>query len=92
MGTRSSLDDVSGSIRVIDNGSTDRTSEVVDEVNPTIRGTHLSVQGCAHPGKGSAVARGMVTSTADWVGFCDADLATPASALCDVVGYLRKGW
>lgn len=86
------LEHVAGSIRVIDNGSTDRTSEVVDEVNRTTPGAPVIVQGCAHPGKGSAVGRGMITSSADWVGFCDADLATPASALSDVVAYLREGW
>jgi dolichyl-phosphate beta-glucosyltransferase len=86
------LDDVCGSIRVIDNGSTDRTSEVVDEVNRTCLNTPVAVQGCARPGKGSAVARGMVTSSADWVGFCDADLATPASTISEAVTFLRDGW
>ena len=86
------LDEVSGSIRVIDNGSTDRTPEVVDEVNRAAPGAPLTVPGCAHPGEGSAGGRGMVTSAADWVGFCAADLATPASALADAVGYQRDGW
>ena len=86
------MDSVSGSIRVIDNGSTDRTAEVVDEVNRNSFGAPVTVHGCARPGKGSAVARGMVTSEADWVGFCDADLATPASTISDAVRYLRDGW
>jgi glycosyltransferase involved in cell wall biosynthesis len=86
------LDGVRGFIRVIDNGSTDPTSEVVDEVSRTSLRTPVAVQGCARPGKGSAVARGMVTSSADWVGFCDADLATPASTISDVVTFLRDGW
>lgn len=92
---RQHLDEVGGivgSIRVIDNGSTDRTSEVVDEVNRTSQGAPVTLQGCSLPGKGSAVARGMVTSVAEWVGFCDADLATPVSAITDAVGYLREGW
>jgi dolichyl-phosphate beta-glucosyltransferase len=86
------LDGVRGSVRVIDNGSTDRTSEVVDEVNRTSFHTTVAVQGCARPGKGSAVARGMLTSSADWVGFCDADLATPASTIPVAVTFLREGW
>ncbi len=86
------VEGVAGSIRVIDNGSTDRTAEVVDRMNRTSWGVPVHLNGCALQGKGSAVARGMVTSTADWVGFCDADLATPASTINEAVSYLREGW
>ena len=86
------VEGVAASIRVIDNGSTDRTAEVVDKVNRTSWAVPVYLNGCAMQGKGSAVARGMVTSKADWVGFCDADLATPASTINDAVAYLRDGW
>lgn len=79
-------------IRVIDNGSSDRTPEVVDRVNRVHRGVTITVQGCSTQGKGSAVARGVMTSKARLVGFCDADLATPAEAIADAVGYLEQGW
>lgn len=92
---RSELDALPGvrsTIRVIDNGSTDGTAEIVDEVNRSGPGAPITVEGCARQGKGSAVTRGMVTSTADWVGFCDADLSTPASVIGPTVSYLQQGW
>lgn len=86
------VEGVAASIRVIDNGSTDRTAEVVDMVNRVPWGAPVHLNGCSVQGKGSAVTRGMLTSRADWVGFCDADLATPASTINDAVAYLREGW
>lgn len=84
--------DVDGAIRVIDNGSTDGTLEVVDALCRATPRVSITVQGCATRGKGRAVSRGMVASEADWIGFCDADLATPASAIRDAVAHLRAGW
>ncbi len=86
-----SMDYASG-IRVIDNGSTDRTPDIVDTISFSHERLHISVEGCSLRGKGSAVARGVLTSRARWVGFCDADLATPASAIADAVQYLDEGW
>ncbi|MBC3839703.1 glycosyltransferase [Streptacidiphilus sp. 4-A2] len=76
------------SLRVIDNGSSDRTAECAD----LLAAHGVTVTGCSRRGKGAAVARGMVTSTARWIGFCDADLATPAAAIDDAVGLLEEGW
>lgn len=83
--------DVDAAIRVVDNGSTDRTAEAVDAVAASSP-VPVALQACALQGKGAAVARGVVTSSARWVGFCDADLATPAEAVDDAVHYLRQGW
>lgn len=80
------------SIRVIDNGSADRTADVVDGVRAERDDVAITVEGCAHQGKGRAVERGMLTSRARWVGFCDADLATPPQAIGEALGYLRDGW
>lgn len=80
---------IDGSLRVIDNGSSDRTTEVVDRA--AAAGVPVTVTGCSRRGKGAAVARGMLTSTARWVGFCDADLATPAEAIDDALDRLRAG-
>ncbi|MEV4345036.1 glycosyltransferase [Actinoplanes sp. NPDC049596] len=80
---------IDGVLRVIDNGSSDRTTDVVDRA--AAAGVPVTVTGCSRRGKGAAVARGMLTSTARWVGFCDADLATPAEALDDVLDRLRAG-
>lgn len=79
-------------LRVIDNGSYDRTPDTVDLVSRSQPTVDVTVESCSQPGKGSAVAHGMVTSQARWVGFCDADLATPAEAIADAVSYLEEGW
>jgi glycosyltransferase involved in cell wall biosynthesis len=76
-------------LRVIDNGSSDRTAECADQLAAS--GIPVTVTGCSRKGKGAAVARGMVTSRARWVGFCDADLATPAAAIDDALALLRDG-
>lgn len=97
-GTLTALADQLGSmnlqakLRVIDNGSTDSTVDVVDSVNATHESVDISVEGCARQGKGRAVARGMLTSNARRIGFCDADLATPASAIIEAVDWLDQGW
>jgi dolichyl-phosphate beta-glucosyltransferase len=79
-------------VTVVDNGSVDRTAEVVDEVaarRPD--NTAVRLIGCARQGKGAAVRRGMLASTARWRGFCDADLSTPPGVLDDVLGRLQQG-
>ncbi|GAA2725016.1 MULTISPECIES: glycosyltransferase [Streptomyces] len=81
---------LTAALRVIDNGSSDRTAECVDRLAAS--GIPITVTGCSRRGKGAAVARGMVTTNARWVGFCDADLATPAAAVDDAVRLLRDGW
>jgi glycosyltransferase involved in cell wall biosynthesis len=81
---------IDGALRVIDNGSSDRTTELVDRAAAS--GIPVTVTGCSRRGKGAAVARGMLTSVARWVGFCDADLATPAEAIDDALDRLRAGY
>ena len=79
-------------ITVVDNGSVDRSTEVLDEVAARRPGnTTLRVIGCSRQGKGAAVRRGLLASTATWRGFCDADLSTPPQVLTDVVPHLRAG-
>jgi dolichyl-phosphate beta-glucosyltransferase len=76
-------------ITVVDNGSVDRTAEVVDEVAARRAGnTAVRLIGCARQGKGAAVRRGLLDSTARWRGFCDADLSTPPGVLTNVLGHL----
>lgn len=79
-------------ITVVDNGSVDRTAEVVDEVaERRPDNAVLRLIGCARQGKGAAVRRGLLASTARWRGFCDADLSTPPHMLTDVLGHLQQG-
>ncbi len=86
------MDVAHAKLRVIDNGSSDRTAEVVDDVGASHDTIDITVEGCARRGKGSAVVHGMLTSQASRIGFCDADLATPATAILDAVEQLDHGW
>jgi len=80
---------LSSRIVVVNNGSADRTTEVVDGM---VGGpVPVVVIGCSAPGKGAAVRRGVLTSTASYVGFCDADLATPIDVLDAVLPLLQDG-
>ena len=83
---------MSVAITVVDNGSVDRTADVVDEVaERSPDNTALRLIGCARQGKGAAVRRGLLASTARWRGFCDADLSTPPEVLTQVLGHLTQG-
>lgn len=79
----------SSSLVVIDNGSTDQTVDLASKA----RSNHVSVSviGCAQRGKGAAVRRGIHTSRARFVGYMDADLATPIETLDIVVPLLETG-
>jgi len=78
----------SSRIVVVDDGSTDRTSEVADRVGERFP---VRVIGCSWRGKGAAVRRGVLTSRARWVGYCDADAATPVKLIDPAVRLLAAG-
>lgn len=75
---------------VVDNGSVDATIEVVD------RARHLGLQtdviGCRTRGKGATVRTGIMHSRARWVGYCDADLSTPADTIDEGMHQLGRGF
>ena len=77
------------SITVIDNGSSDRTVDIV----AGFAGSSVPVRviGCARRGKGAAVRKAVLRSTARWVGFSDVDLSTPIETLDHVLSALRDG-
>ncbi len=79
----------SSSLVVVDNGSIDQTVDLVRRVRS--RRVPVTVIGCARPGKGAAVRRGIQTSRARFVGYMDADLATPIETLDTVVPLLASG-
>ena len=77
---------------VVDNGSSDGTAEVVraharasDDRVPVV------LVGCARPGKGAAVRRALLSSRSRFVGFFDADLATPVETLATAMEHLEAG-
>lgn len=75
---------------VVDNGCVDATAEVV----ASARAADLPVEiiSCRTRGKGAAVRAGVQSSTAPYVGYCDADLSTPPSAIQSGVDLLRSGF
>jgi len=83
-------------VLVVDDGSTDRTLDVV-RARPEFlagggadpgSGCRLEVLSVPHGGKGSAVRAGMLASDADLVVFADADMATPPDQLPRLVAAL----
>jgi dolichyl-phosphate beta-glucosyltransferase len=74
---------------VVDNGSVDATPGVVDR----FAGSSVDVEivGCAQPGKGAAVRRGVLTGRSAVVGYMDADLATPVETIDAVMDRLQHG-
>ena len=77
-------------IVVVDNGSVDGTAEVAAGVLDSK--VPVEIISCRTRGKGAAVRAGVLRSTAPFVGYCDADLSTPPSAVTSGVDLLRSGW
>ena len=75
---------------VVDNGSSDDTARVTRNLAETAP-VPVTIIGCARPGKGAAVRRGLLTSESRFVGFFDADLATPLPTLTTAMALLRDG-
>jgi len=82
----------SSRVLVVDNGSCDDTSGVVRRLAQRLGGpVPVDVVGCARPGKGAAVRRGLLSSRSRYVGFFDADLATPVENLSAAMAALQDG-
>ncbi|MGI5144403.1 MULTISPECIES: dolichyl-phosphate beta-glucosyltransferase [unclassified Streptomyces] len=80
----------SSAIVVVDNGSVDHTAEIIEQFqNPAVK---IYVIGCSERGKGAAVRRGILTSSARFIGFIDADNATPIATLDDAMALLGEGY
>ncbi|WP_084773330.1 glycosyltransferase [Nonomuraea candida] len=76
-------------VSVVDNNSTDRTAQIVRDwpAGPV----PVSLVTCPVPGKGAAVRAGLLGTTAPFVGFCDADMATDLDAIDEAFGLLLAG-
>lgn len=72
---------------VVDDGSTDKTADVVQSF-----GGHVKLFSyCRNRGKGAAVRYGMLTSTGDYRVFSDADLSTPIYEIEKILDRLKEG-
>jgi dolichyl-phosphate beta-glucosyltransferase len=80
----------SSAVIVVDNGCVDATVDVVTEMGRS-SAVSISLINCSRRGKGAAVRQGILTSQARYVGFCDADLATPIETLDRVWPLLEHG-
>ncbi|MFJ3903918.1 glycosyltransferase [Streptomyces sp. NPDC090025] len=86
----------SSAVVVVDNNSVDGTLDALDAftadgpAGPAGR-VGFQVIGCGDRGKGAAVRRGIETSAARFIGFADADNATPVETLDRVMRLLRAG-
>jgi dolichyl-phosphate beta-glucosyltransferase len=76
-------------IRVIDDGSTDGTPQVVEH-HHTVQ-PRIVLQQEPHRGKGGAVRAGMLRATARYRFLCDADLSMPAAELPRFLPPLAEG-
>ena len=74
---------------VVDNASTDATAAVARQFDSPAM--PVRVVRCERRGKGAAVRAGVAATTADAVGFMDADGATDLAALADAVLLLDSG-
>jgi dolichyl-phosphate beta-glucosyltransferase len=74
---------------VVDNNSTDSTAEIIR--NRPRGPVPVRLIQCATPGKGAAVRAGLLRTSAPFVGFCDADMATDLDAVDVALGLLLSG-
>lgn len=71
---------LSHEIIVVDDGSSDNTVQVVEEISKTVPGLKI-IKLARNSGKGAAVKEGMLAAVGDLVLFEDADGATPIAEL-----------
>ncbi|RSS56867.1 glycosyltransferase [Streptomyces sp. WAC01280] len=79
----------SSAVVVVDNNSADGTLDVLARFADSPVPVHAI--GCSDQGKGAAVRRGIETSSARFIGFADADNATPVDTLDRIMRLLRAG-
>lgn len=80
----------SWAIVVVDNDSVDRTLEITEQFQ-SAAGKIYAI-GCSEHGKGAAVRRGILTSSARYIGFIDADNSTPIATVDEAMALLHRGY
>jgi dolichyl-phosphate beta-glucosyltransferase len=76
---------------IVDDGSTDRTVELIREGYGNHRGVRIYQQ-ARNLGKGEAVKQGMLLGSGEYLFFSDADLSVPIETLSLFLSYLEKGF
>lgn len=79
-----------GEVIVVDDGSKDRTAEIVRGLMPQYPNLRLIEND--HRGKGYAVRTGMLAAKGRAVLFCDADLAVPIEETGRLLAWLEEGY
>ena len=78
-------------ILVVDNGSTDKTAQIVRNLAGQIKGLKL-IEGSASRGKGFAVKKGMLMAKGDFRIFTDADNSTSIDQIEKMWPEFKKGY
>ncbi len=81
-------------ILVVDDGSKDRTSEIVREAAARLKGEGVEIRLVENPGnrgKGYSVRHGMLEARGEWALFTDADLSAPIEELDTLLEVVRTG-
>lgn len=78
-------------IMVVNDGSTDRTSNVVKKFTDRYKYVHFIESGM-NQGKGFSVRKGMLTSSGQYVLFSDADLSTPIEEVEKLIEWFGTGY
>ncbi len=75
-------------IIVVDDGSTDNTVKNTRDQFPDVQVVQLK----RNSGKGAAIRKGILTSTGNYILFCDADLSTPIYEIDKLIPELNNGY
>ncbi len=78
-------------IIVVDDGSTDATRSIVENLAQSIGSLRLIHSSPPNVGKGHAIKQGILSSSGDLVLVSDADLSTPLSELEKLMPFMQRG-
>ena len=80
--------DYKSEVIVVDDGSSDRTPEIVEELIPQCK--TLRLVRATHGGKGHACKQGILASKGEWLFLCDSDLSMPIEEISKFILEFQK--